>query len=32
VTLALLIAGGRVAVGVFTGYPIATAFTCRCSF
>lgn len=26
-TLALLIAGGLVAVGVFTGYPIATAFT-----
>jgi PiT family inorganic phosphate transporter len=26
-TLALSIAGGLVAVGVFTGYPIATAFT-----
>jgi PiT family inorganic phosphate transporter len=26
-TLALLVAGGLVAVGVFTGYPIATAFT-----
>ncbi|MFT4963277.1 MAG: PiT family inorganic phosphate transporter [Halobacteriales archaeon] len=26
-TLALLIAGGLVAIGVFTGYPIATAFT-----
>jgi PiT family inorganic phosphate transporter len=26
-TLALLIAGGLVAFGVFTGYPIATAFT-----
>ncbi|HKL27699.1 MAG TPA: inorganic phosphate transporter [Natrialbaceae archaeon] len=26
-TLALLIAGGLVAVGVFAGYPIATAFT-----
>lgn len=26
-TLALLIAGALVAVGVFTGYPIATAFT-----
>jgi PiT family inorganic phosphate transporter len=27
VIIALLIAGGLVAVGVFTGYPIATAFT-----
>jgi len=26
-TVALLVAGGLVAVGVFTGYPIATAFT-----
>jgi PiT family inorganic phosphate transporter len=26
-TLALLIAGGLVAIGVFAGYPIATAFT-----
>ncbi|AWB27338.1 inorganic phosphate transporter [Halococcoides cellulosivorans] len=26
-TIALVIAGGLVAIGVFTGYPIATAFT-----